>query len=102
MRKKEALLNPFLNSSLPSPIRHHSHISADGPEALRSGLHPGLHQDLPENPGLVPRLRLHAGQQRHGAGNDPHQVGGADASPPPVASSFVLGNSLWKYTASSM
>lgn len=55
--------------------RHDAHCPAAGAEVWRPGLHPCLHQDLPEDPGLVPRLRLHAVQHPNGGGDDSHQVG---------------------------
>lgn len=54
--------------------RQDAHAPAAGSEVCGPGIHPCLHQGLPEDPGLVPRLRLHAVEYLHGGGDDTRQV----------------------------
>lgn len=55
-------------------IRHDTDRAAAGSKVCCPGVHPGLHQDLPEYAGLVPRIDLPAFQRRHSSGDDTYQV----------------------------
>lgn len=54
--------------------RHDAHSPAADSEVCGPGIHPRLHHALPENPGLAPRLRLHAVKRFNGGGDDTRQV----------------------------